>query len=79
MHPLCMPPVRTQPLTAQAYADYDEIMDLTEELVEAASLKVLGSTEIEYQGQPLNLSRPFRRASMHDLVKDATGEHGVDG
>ena len=49
-------------------------MDLTEELVEAASMKVLGSTEIEYQGQSLKLSRPFRRASMHDLVKDATGE-----
>ena len=57
----------------QAYADYHEIMDLTEELIEAAALKVQGTTELQYQGQPLNLSRPFRRASMHDLVKDATG------
>ncbi|BDA48390.1 Lysine-tRNA ligase [Coccomyxa sp. Obi] len=57
----------------QAYADYNDIMDLTEELVRSAAADVAGSHAVEYQGQHLDFGPPFRRASMHDLVKEITG------
>lgn len=58
---------------AQAYADYHDIMDLTEELVRNAALQVAGSLQLQYQGEDLDFGPPFRRASMHDLVRDVTG------
>lgn len=57
----------------QAYADYNDMMTLTEELIRASAQAVLGATEVEYQGQNLDFGKPFRRATMHDLVKEATG------
>lgn len=58
---------------AQAYADYQDIMTLTEDLIKAAAQSVTGGLEVDYQGQHLDFSRPFRRASMHDLVQEVTG------
>ena len=57
----------------QAYADYNDMMQLTEELIREASKAVLGTTEITYQGIELDFGAPFRRATMHDLVREATG------
>lgn len=57
----------------QAYADYYDIMDLTEELVRSAAADVAGSHAVDYQGQHVDFGPPFRRASMHDLVKEITG------
>jgi len=57
----------------QAYADYHDIMILTEDLIKAAAQTVTGGLEVEYQGQHLDFGQPFRRASMHDLVKEVTG------
>ena len=57
----------------QAYADYHDIMVLTEDLIKAAAQSVAGGLKLAYQGQPLDFGRPFRRASMHDLVRDTTG------
>ncbi|KAK9818048.1 hypothetical protein WJX72_006286 [[Myrmecia] bisecta] len=57
----------------QAYADYVTVMDLTEELIKATSSEVLGTLEVPYQGQMLHFQQPFRRVSMQQLVKDATG------
>ncbi|CAL5224424.1 g7107 [Coccomyxa viridis] len=57
----------------QAYADYHDIMVLTEDLIKAAAQSVTGRLTVEYQGQHLDFGQPFRRASMHDLVKDITG------
>ena len=57
----------------QAYADYHDMMDLTEELVRAAAREVTGSTQVQYQGQALDFGPPFRRASMHELVAEVTG------
>ena len=48
----------------QAYADYVEMMDLTEELVRGAALAVCGSAQIGYQGETIDLGAPFRRLSM---------------
>ena len=57
----------------QAYADYHDVMDLTEELVAACSTAVLGTGDVTYQGSSISLKAPFRRATMHELVRDATG------
>ena len=58
----------------QAYADYQDIMVLTEDLIKSAAQAVTGGLEVEYQGQHLDFGQPFRRASMHDLVKEVTGD-----
>ena len=58
----------------QAYADYQDIMVLTEDLIKSAAQAVTGGSEVEYQGQHLDFGQPFRRVSMHDLVKEVTGD-----
>ena len=56
----------------QAYATYDDLMDLTEELFERLCQAVNGTTTIDYQEhQGVRLCRPFRRATMRALVKEA--------
>ena len=55
-----------------AYANYEDMMSLTEELVRNAA-KAVGTLSIEWQGIELNLERPFRRVTMLDIVKEETG------
>ncbi len=57
----------------QAYADYKDMMDVTEELYTAAAMNVCGTLEIEYQGQKLNLQSPWERLTMVEAVKKYTG------
>ncbi len=57
----------------QAYADYDDMMALTEAITVYAAEDVLGTLEIEYQGEKINLQAPWKRITMHDAVKEATG------
>ncbi|WP_164821660.1 lysine--tRNA ligase [Paenibacillus koleovorans] len=57
----------------EAYADYLDIMRLTENLIAHLAKELLGSTEIQYQGQSVSLATPWRRVSMVDAVKEATG------
>lgn len=57
----------------QAYADYNDIMDLTENLVCHIAEEVLGTLEITYQGDKVNLKSPWERISMVDAVKKYTG------
>ena len=57
----------------QAYADYRDMMDLTEKIVLAAAKEVLGTTKITYDGQEIDLAN-VRRISMNDAVKEATGK-----
>ena len=57
----------------QAYADYGTMMELTEQLIVAAAQEVCGATQITYQDTAIDLTPPWRRATMHDLVKQATG------
>lgn len=52
----------------QAYADYRDLMDLTETLFRSIAEKVLGSTEIVYQGTDYNLAKPFTRMSMTESI-----------
>jgi lysyl-tRNA synthetase class 2 len=57
----------------QAYADYSDMMALTENLIVTAAQDVLGHLEVEYQGQSINLQAPWKRITMHDAVKETTG------
>ena len=58
----------------QAYADYYTMMELAEELIRACADTVNGSRNIRYQGDTIDLGSPFRRATMHELVKEALGK-----
>jgi lysyl-tRNA synthetase class 2 len=55
-----------------AYADYEDMMNLAEELIRSAARSV-GSLQIQWQGIDLDLERPFRRVTMLDIVKEHTG------
>jgi lysyl-tRNA synthetase class 2 len=57
----------------QAFADYGDMMDLTEQLIAHVCQQVCGSTRISYQGTEIDLTPPWRRVTMHDLVQQATG------
>lgn len=57
----------------QAYADYHDFMDLTEDLVATLAQDILGTLHITYQGTAIDLTPPWKRVTMHDLVKEHTG------
>jgi lysyl-tRNA synthetase class 2 len=48
----------------QAYADYTELMDFTEQLLKTVSLEVLGESAFEYQGHQIDFGKPFERLTM---------------
>lgn len=56
-----------------AYMDYNDIMDLMEDLVCTIVKEVHGGLKIQFGDKEIDFSRPWRRATMNDLVKDATG------
>jgi len=58
----------------QAYADWTDMMELIESLVSELATELLGTTSIEYQGRPLELAPPWRRAPMAELVSEALGK-----
>ncbi|EKC6431976.1 lysine--tRNA ligase [Staphylococcus pseudintermedius] len=57
----------------EAYADYKDIMSLTEELVAHIARRVLGTTSVQYDDETINLEPQWRRLHMVDAVKEATG------
>ncbi len=57
----------------QAYADYTDMMTLTEELIATVTRQVCGTTQLTYQGTEVDLTPPWRRCTMHALVEEATG------
>lgn len=58
----------------QALADYNDVMELVEEVISAVVIAVAGQPLITYQGRELDLSAPFRRATMLQLVSERLGE-----
>ncbi|MEM5530709.1 lysine--tRNA ligase [Gammaproteobacteria bacterium AS21] len=52
----------------QAYADYNDLMDLTEELMRKLANDVLGSSVVHYQGKDYDLAQPFTRISVFDSI-----------
>ena len=57
----------------QAYADYTDTMVVFEELVAGLAHDVLGTTKLSYGGRELDLTTPWRRATMSELIAEATG------
>lgn len=57
----------------QAYCDYGDMLTLTEDLISTVTRQVCGSTVLEVQGQTIDLTPPWRQATMHQLVLEATG------
>ena len=57
----------------QAYADYTDIMNLTEELITFIIEKTCGNLKIEYQGVEIDFSRPWKRIDMRDFIKERLG------
>ncbi|MGF7035772.1 lysyl-tRNA synthetase class 2 [Paenibacillus mucilaginosus] len=57
----------------EAYADYKDIMKLTEEMIAHIAQEVLGTTTIMYQGHEVNLAPQWRRVTMVDAIKEVVG------
>lgn len=57
----------------QAYANYEDIMKLTEEMIASIVQKVHGTLQIDYQGQPLQFQTPWRRLTMVDGILEYSG------
>ncbi|MBR2143144.1 MAG: lysine--tRNA ligase, partial [Anaerovibrio sp.] len=57
----------------QAYADYNDLMDITEGIVRDAAMAVCGGLQVDYQGTTIDYTS-FKRISMNDAVKEATGK-----
>lgn len=57
----------------QAFADYTDMMKLCEDMISTVAEKVTGSMIINFQGKEINLTPPWRRVTMADLVKEHAG------
>ncbi|SFS95190.1 lysine--tRNA ligase [Paenibacillus sp. 453mf] len=57
----------------EAYADYQDIMELTENMIAHIAQEVLGTQTINYQGHEVDLTPKWRRVSMVDAVKEVKG------
>lgn len=57
----------------QAYASYEEVMALTEELIVEAARAVTGGTTITFQGKTIDLTPPWRRLSMLEAIREYAG------
>ena len=56
-----------------AYEDYNDMMDISEEIITRLCMKVNGTLKINYQGLDIDLSTPWKRITMIDAIKEATG------
>ena len=56
-----------------AYEDYHDMMNLTEELISTVAKNVLGTTQITYQGEAIDLTPGWKRITMIDAIKQVTG------
>jgi len=62
----------------QAYTDLDGMIELTETMISTIAQDLFGTQTINFQGTEINLQRPWRKASMLELVKEHTGEDFSD-
>lgn len=59
----------------QAYADYTDMMDLTENIISYVAETVFGTLDFEYDGKQISFKGPWARRSMLDLIHDETNVH----
>ncbi|ACV28670.1 Lysine--tRNA ligase [Anaerococcus prevotii] len=57
----------------QAYGDFEDMMEITENMVEHVANKVKGTTVVEFDGNEIELKAPWKRISMIDAVKEHSG------
>ena len=57
----------------QAYTDYYGMMDLIEEMYRTVALKVCGTDTVPYQGNEIEIGKPWKRMTMKEAVKEYTG------
>jgi lysyl-tRNA synthetase class 2 len=62
----------------EAYRDYNDLMDQTEEMIREVATKVLGTTTITYQGASIDLGKPFDRLTMAQAIHQYNPEHTLD-
>jgi len=56
-----------------AYEDYNDMMDITEEIISTVAQRILGKTKITYQGTEIDLTPSWKRITMIDSIKEVTG------
>jgi len=61
-----------------AYKDYKWMMDFTEEMIEKVALDLHGTTKVKVGDQEIDFKRPFKRITMMDAIKEATG-YSIEG
>jgi lysyl-tRNA synthetase class 2 len=57
----------------EAYADYNDVMSMVEEMVSTAAQEALGTTRVEFGGQTIELAPPWKRVSLREEVRRRTG------
>ena len=57
----------------QAYGDYEDMMEITENMVEYVAKKVKGTTVVEFDGEEIELKAPWKRIPMIEAVKEYSG------
>jgi lysyl-tRNA synthetase class 2 len=63
----------------QSYADYRELMDLTEAMLSTVAREAVGSDRIEYGGETISLAAPYRRVALREGVREAASRRlGAD-
>ena len=56
-----------------AYEDYNDMMNITEEIFTRCAMKVCGTTKLTYQGQEIDLTPGWKKITMIDAIKEVTG------
>ena len=57
----------------ESYADFNDMMDLFEDLLSGAAMEILGTSDVTWQGHEVSLKPPFRRMTMAEAVKEYLG------
>jgi lysyl-tRNA synthetase class 2 len=66
-------PEFTELETYEAYADYNDVMEMVEEMVSEVSQQALGTTEVRFGDHSINFKPPWQRISLRDAVKEYGG------
>ena len=61
----------------EAYADYEDLMDLTEDLLRGMALAVTGSTQVGYQGETYDFGKPFARLTVREAILRYGADQGI--